>query len=768
MTDSSSDVTTGRITFVESFATPLEAGTYEISVTQELSNEHPQGDWDHIDESYSDRHVLVVQGERFSLSAEAVHTRFPAPGAEGEYANVLPHVLLERRTLPWERSPDATDVRRPWLALLAFDATDPPPEPRAARVGDLVRDHRFARTPGGTELSDSDLSPAVASYADAAAALGVGFELEYGESWSDECRVIDVPVALFNRIAPSLEDLTWLAHARRYSATGAEDDVTEVSVVVCNRLPSPNSTCTVHLVSLEGMSGFLPRGAAYDPSPPRLAGGAAAEAIRLVSLASWSFHSGDPVMDFAPRLMRADTKPFAVGVPDGMPASDGASIATAALRLGYTPLDHQLRTGDTSVSWYRGPLLPFSAAGAPAADSGIPADLAGPLVHTGDELLRYDPHTGMLDVSYASAWQLGRLLALDDPAFSIGLHEWRRRLVSATAGAVAHGVASEGLAGAVDLPPPQSGPASRRQAVARFVTEDVAGAVAAPAGNGAATALPVDGPSAAGRVVASGRSDDRRDIASALHADAVPPDPVVDWLQGLRRLERVPLGYLVPHEKLLPPESIRFFVIDQPWLDALVEGAMSVGRSTSADAHHDAVVAPNRRSATAGSAGSAPIAGALIRSETLSVWPQLHVRAFAAGTELPSVRKDTVAPGVLLVLFPGVFDTVWIDEPPLGLHFGVDEDGRKSIRCVTDATGRAAGSVLNDRRVDVALREGNVVALDAFAKRLHEALDANHANDDASGRPRSFTAAEMGLQMIEAAERVVFRVASARAGRADG
>ena len=51
---------------------------------------------------------------------------FPPPNATSEFDNVLPHAVLTRRTLPWERTPSSDSDRHPdadhnvapWLALL--------------------------------------------------------------------------------------------------------------------------------------------------------------------------------------------------------------------------------------------------------------------------------------------------------------------------------------------------------------------------------------------------------------------------------------------------------------------------------------------------------------------------------------------------------------------------------------------------------------------------------------------------------------------------
>src|SRR5690606_8022517 len=57
-----------------------------------------------------------------------------------------------------------------------------------------------------------------------------------------------------------------------------------------------------------------------------------------------------------------------------------------------------------------------------------------------DQLLAYDPEIGMMDISYASAWQLGKTLALADQAFAQKLYAWRQRNQLAARTAVYHGL----------------------------------------------------------------------------------------------------------------------------------------------------------------------------------------------------------------------------------------------------------------------------------------------------------------------------------------
>ena len=86
------------------------------------------------------------------------------------------------------------------------------------------------------------------------------------------------------------------------------------------------------------------------------------------------------------------------------------------LSMGYLPLPHLLRQGGKTFSWYHSPLIP----GNNSSDSiTLP-------IRAADGLIRYNPSNGMFDISYAAAWELGRLLSLQSKNFSISLYNWKR------------------------------------------------------------------------------------------------------------------------------------------------------------------------------------------------------------------------------------------------------------------------------------------------------------------------------------------------------
>jgi hypothetical protein len=243
------------------------------------------------------------------------------------------------------------------------------------------------------------------------------------------------------------------------------------------------------------------------------------------------------------------------------------------------------------------------------------------------------------------------------------------------------------------------------------------------------------------------------------------PQELIGFLTGIRLMEGVPFGHVVPHQALLPHESIRFFYVNRNWLDAAVDGALSLGAVTSADRAFLESVYPQLRAAvdeserqvwaertgTQAQQGAADtIAGFLMRSSAVSGWPGLHVRAYrdAAGDEeLRVLRLERLAPAVLLALFDGVPNLMHLEEPRAAVQFGVDPADTGRTVTVRDP---ASGEPVPDGEVQVPFRAGSPGVIDVTA--LRDALlekGGDVLGDDLSP-------AELGLQLLQYPYRQVF------------
>jgi hypothetical protein len=603
-----------EIRFLQNHLPGPTPGEYEITVEQKVRTKSAK-----IAEKnqFSTTRKFSVRGDRFTLKPADVQAVFPPAGSLGDHADVLPHILLTRSTLPWER--DAGVAGIPWLALLLFHEGEAP-QPKIVSLEKLPADS--AKFPS--------------------------FNRERGQGKDDPVTVIDVPLQLLEGILPDKDELSILTHVRAVTdyvftdqaaaglrSEGVPEDVltklagikgqqfveaeeflaalkatlgdqqaakyedkiakhcadhTELAVIIGNRLPKSKGMSTAHLVSLEGRynaNGFDKQGAGEK------------DLIRLVSLWSWSFACLDHQQSFSGLLTHLNHTPHStLRLPDV-----GAKAANPYLASGAVPLWHGLRQGGRTVSWYHGPLGPAKNL---LTDHGPSApDLP---VRAADELIRYDPAAGMFDVSYAAAWELGRLLALQSKSFSVSLYNWKR--------AHAQHV---------------------RQSEERLIH-----------------ASPLD-----------------VGLKTKARAVAIPAE-VSDWFRRRSLLEGVPFNYLVPDERLLPLESIRFFWLDWLWVECLLDGAFSIGRATSADHRHDKA---RKTKLTANPHGA--VTGMLLRSDVVAGWPGLLVDAFDDDKKLTLLRADRLSANVLLCLFGGEAAKVEIHQRPEMLHFGLDEDTEK-------------------------------------------------------------------------------------------
>lgn len=176
-------------------------------------------------------------------------------------------------------------------------------------------------------------------------------------------------------------------------------------------------------------------------------------------------------------------------------------------------------------------------------------------------------------------------------------------------------------------------------------------------------------------------------------------ESIRSWLGKLKLLNGVPFHYLVPDERMLPPESIRFFYLDINWVNALVDGAYNIGRyaakTDTVPKMVDRAAKKSIEQTATSSAGNIrlekllrptskaieswdKISGFLLRSQVVKNWKSLEATAYAKGQEpgteqsqtLKMIRFERLSPTVVIGLFIGDIYQLDLHEPPEALHFG--------------------------------------------------------------------------------------------------
>jgi hypothetical protein len=515
-----------------------------------------------------------------------------------------------------------------------------------------------------------------------------------------------------------------------------------LAVIISNRLPKKNGRSTAYLVSLEerfnGDGNFNYK----DPNDK--------DYIRLVTLKSWSFSCSQPEQNFKGLLKNLNflfnynlsngdiDKLNQYQIPDSLKLEfknnqiilssnatlqdqnlqdqnlqdqkwtlvdgdrkydlikknnflniyDRSSLlilpqnvnkeADKYLAKGYVPLPHYLRQGGKTYSWYHSPLLP--------GKNPTDLKLSQLSIRCADQLIAYDPTNGLFDISYAAAWQLGQLLALQDKKFAVSLFNWKRTNAQKLA-------------------------KDNQQALYPHLFANK-----------------------------NENSDQNSEF----------PEDVKTWLERLGLLYNIPFNYLVPDEKMLPIESIRFFWLDWFWVESLLDGAFSIGRVQESEIKSNPITVTGEAKI---------ITGFILRSEVVSGWIDLQVDGSNSLIEkenpmeekLKVLRCDRLSEDVLICLFDGEINTVDISLKPEGLHFGFNNDENDNL---WRELRQLDGTEKNDWKVDITKRDNNnnVVNISDLAKQIKGKLKDNKERKDND----NFTSAQFSLQMVQGAEKIRF------------
>jgi len=405
MADEPKDLDIGQIRFLDNSIPTLEAGVYNLGVTQKVKETTYK-----IDANYQEDQKIVVQAPRFSLPATAIHSKFPAAGSTGDFSQSLPFVTFESENLPWMRTlenGDASGYQAPWMAVMLFEEDE------------LIY---TAPAQGNASKTRATYHPIAEVINPPSGISGPGITLDPIEQANTalSAYTIDVSSETFSALAPQVDELPFLAHLREINAgNDAIDGMTGVGkypVVICNRLPEPDKSYIVHLVSLEGYGDHLP-----GPNNKITE----TNTLRLVSLLSWNFKTTAASANFT--ALVDDLDKGLMNLNFEAPAAWGDDLTDAQKEIknryqeGYVAVNNVTRLGESTFSWYRGPLVPVLPQHITNTDPNSEQALL-----TSDQALLYDASTGLFDQSFAAAWETGRMVTLADRTVSKAVYDWKK------------------------------------------------------------------------------------------------------------------------------------------------------------------------------------------------------------------------------------------------------------------------------------------------------------------------------------------------------
>ncbi|MDX2361885.1 MAG: hypothetical protein QNK23_13835 [Crocinitomicaceae bacterium] len=704
-----------KVTFIQYDIPPLKAGEYTLTVEQKVKV--PTGD-----NNYTSSKRFAVTGERFSFDPSELNSVFPQNHANGEFSKVFPQVVFNRRTLPWERSSVKSDITAPWLAVLLFNEGEQP-EVTEMTASDLVPDGTRITVEGSSETGTGKMPANYFSYP--------GFsDLDYGETPADKCNVIDIDPTDFSTMVPTSVDLPYLAHIRETQTIDKVDSKSDTdefyAVVMGNRIPKDNANSYAYLVSLENMGDELP-GADGTSNLP-----SGTSKVRLIVYKSWNFTVNtmdETFKNLLENLNKSDSGvqelttlqyPYDGSSPStsdvqaalanqasgSLNNNEGTILVHNALDMGYLPMNEHLRHSGNTVSWYRGPFAPYSITNTTEIPISCP-----------DAANKYNAFTGLFDVSYGSAWQLGQLLALQNQSFSVQLYNWKKKYSTDEIIAAEQEVIDEKLKG-------------------------------------------ID---AFGEVLEQKR---------ALLAETPElPKTITGWLSELSLLKGVPFNYLVPDSKLLPIESLRFFTLDLNWIDHLIDGAFSIGRSTVDELKQDAKYVNSfcdeakklktsfrRQKAELKNYASdgETYTGFILRSAVVAGWPGIEANGYSdtEGTaEIPKLRMEHLNNDTLICIFDGDVKMVALHEPPEALHGGLEGTAPNLTTTLREVNGNNPGHQFLDSTAAIPLRnDEQTVKVSEAATSILDALNAPPLDENVT----KFTSAEYALEMIKGVVKVEY------------
>ncbi|KAF1834717.1 hypothetical protein BDW02DRAFT_325202 [Decorospora gaudefroyi] len=673
----------------------LVAGEYVVEAVQKINSGEQTLEIKNVLASDSEVRTLEPQAfevvvPRFSLDRDIINSYYPPDGHQDE-GRILPHIVLNDPHYPWEILPGTKEKLHsqidndrgmvPWVALLVFD-------PEELHLDD-IEEAKKLNLPGFKAQEDLKNQNGNGTFpmpvADYFNKLEKGARINFAdkegfEEIKDLGNSVDVifprkdlVMKMFSAPAAGKEETTqtspeelrlgieqykYLAHVRHINTEGCPDAGVEeeglFSIVIASRTgalldralqgskgTTPQSmsqprTQVCHLVSIEHLDTTIDVDEWSNNNSGR---------VGLVSLFSWVYTALPPnPVNFVTsmrhltecqQMLRADDK-ITEQLQLNQDKDPKSRVLAERLKRGYTLTRWRTQTGEETAAFTRGPLVPLIVP-FPSTMGTIP-DCS----NTAQDYQILDPQTGLMDLSYSSAWQLGKLLAISDVPFNAALMRFRSVIRNASSdktrmlvnnmdpkkvvlNSVAHSISS------IRSESRNHTVASHRirAPAERTVIGDAKESAALPIFERAVQ-------DNVGTSTGAGRNaDGTRAIYNGFN-EAIPNNsdwPVIHtWLAEKLSLGGIPPQYLIPEPSFVPPESLRFFHIDDFWLDCLLDGALSVANHLDTD---DDVIRREIKKRfndylktdvpEAGFKPQIPCYGFIIRSKIVKAMPDLRI-----------------------------------------------------------------------------------------------------------------------------------------------
>jgi hypothetical protein len=463
----------------------LQAGSYKLTATQSVAtdghaeSEHPVDAMNvHID----------VRSPRLVMPPDQVLSTYPPAESDGAYGSRLPQVVIKRRTLPWERQLAGAPALTPWMALVVIAEGEGaliPNVPAAQSVTPGVTltgavDTEIANCLEIRQSMVDKLFPTRKDVPLLAHARHVDIsdtELMMGDDDGFLAVVVanrlpvsgldaagnEIPVKYtaclvnleqqFTRLIPTaplrllfttlvgaemqvqLSASQMDKHLMGGQTTFAEtagrlrraprDNVRET------RLFADEQADVASALQAVTTTGFSQQNATKLGRASAVAGSLATESLmtevfntlvdpmlRFPVLMHWRFTSAGGTT-FRNLMETLDSGLLGtIGGAEGeAPAPVIGRLPLELVDTGHVGIEQRTRRGDSVRAWYRGPFVPHPT------ESSAATRLV--LAHAADQLRIVIPD-GREDLSLASAFEIGRLLALANPNMIAALLRWRQ------------------------------------------------------------------------------------------------------------------------------------------------------------------------------------------------------------------------------------------------------------------------------------------------------------------------------------------------------